>query len=756
MRPLLSLLALAWFLLAPLPAYAAGPAPAPAMAHQGVLDLRAHDFTAETPINLRGEWAFFWQQLLQPSDISAARLATHGAFMVAPGFWNEQRKDLPAHGYATYALTILLPESAATAPLLALKVANTSTAFRLWVDGRELFSNGQVGTSLDSERPYWRPNVISFVPQGPRITLVMQLSNYHYRKGGMWRPMALGLAPDMQKAWSEHDQFDMVLVGALLIIALGQLGLFALRPSDRSTLYFGLFCVVMVLRTAFVGDHLIEQRWPGFPFEWARKAEYLAVSLGPLILSYFFREIFRPQVNTRWMVQTFRVLMLTSAVATLAVLLLPVRWYNHLVDPMQLNLLACVLWSLVVTVRAARARDYRAHAVLLSAMVFVAAVVNDVLYARGLIATDYLAPLGFAFFLLVQTYLTARAYALSHLKTAQAESAQARGFGLLAKVQKNAGMGIWQWNPASDQVLWSETIYAIVGRALPAHSDAPLGFAGALPTSEASQTIHRDDLPAYSTFIRERVHSRSSGATHYRLVRQNGEIRHIYTEVNLEFDGQGTIAYLYGFVQDVTERQRVSDALQRLNAELEQQVSQRTEELTRMNTQLVAQNVQLEALSVTDRLTGLFNRLRLDQSLEDELQRYLRFDVPFALLLIDVDHFKTVNDAHGHAVGDQVLQQFAAILGGSTRAVDLVGRWGGEEFLVVCRETQETGAMALAEKLRQDVAAFAFPVVGQRTASFGVTSVCAGDTVARMMARADAALYRAKAAGRNRVEFERG
>jgi diguanylate cyclase (GGDEF)-like protein len=512
----------------------------------------------------------------------------------------------------------------------------------------------------------------------------------------------------------------------------------------------------MVLRTAFVGDHLIEQRWPGFPFEWARKAEYLAVSLGPMILCYFFREIFRTQVTSRWVARIFRTLMVMSAAMTLAVLLLSVRWYNHLVDAMQLNLLACMAWSLAVIVRAAWHRDHRALAVLLSATVFVAAVVNDVLYARGLIITDYVAPLGFAFFLLVQTYLTARDFALSHHKTDQAERAQARGFGLLANVQKNAGMGIWQWDPATDRVLWSATVYDIVGLPVPQHSDVPMGFAGALNGAEASRNVHREDLLAYLQVFTACLHSRQSGATHYRVLRQDGEIRHLYTEVHVELDAQGKLAYLYGFVQDVTEKKRVSDALALMNAELEGLVAQRTEELRHMNAQLVAQNAQLEALSVTDRLTGLFNRLRLDQSLEDELHRYLRFDVPFALLLIDVDHFKDVNDTHGHAVGDQVLQQFAAILGGSTRAVDLVGRWGGEEFLVICRETQETGAMALAEKLRQDVAAFAFPVVGQRTASFGVTSVCAGDTVARMMARADAALYRAKAAGRNRVELERG
>jgi diguanylate cyclase (GGDEF)-like protein len=197
----------------------------------------------------------------------------------------------------------------------------------------------------------------------------------------------------------------------------------------------------------------------------------------------------------------------------------------------------------------------------------------------------------------------------------------------------------------------------------------------------------------------------------------------------------------------------------RLYSGLEEKVQERTRQMLETNQRLEVRtaelrdtNKELERLSVTDRLTGLFNRLCLDRVLDDELNRSQRYASCFALVLLDIDHFKSVNDSYGHPVGDQVLVDVARLLGEGTREVDVVGRWGGEEFLIICPDTTFEGAMATAEKLRELVAGHTFAAVGNKTASFGVTAVCSNDTISAMMARADAALYRAKTGGRNRVE----
>ena len=120
---------------------------------------------------------------------------------------------------------------------------------------------------------------------------------------------------------------------------------------------------------------------------------------------------------------------------------------------------------------------------------------------------------------------------------------------------------------------------------------------------------------------------------------------------------------------------------------------------------------------------------------------------PVSVILLDLDHFKAVNDQHGHPVGDRVLVTIGELLKAGSRQTDEVGRWGGEEFLVVCRDTDVAGARALAQKLREHIAAHDFGVVGHRTASFGVAQLADGEDVAGLVARADVALYRAGARG---------
>ena len=169
---------------------------------------------------------------------------------------------------------------------------------------------------------------------------------------------------------------------------------------------------------------------------------------------------------------------------------------------------------------------------------------------------------------------------------------------------------------------------------------------------------------------------------------------------------------------------------------------------------LLQHNIRLEKLSTSDTLTGLYNRLRLDQVLKDEacVSERTHAPVSVSVILLDVDNFKAVNDGHGHKVGDQVLVAIAKILKEQSREVDVVGRWGGEEFLIVCRNTPLEGACVLAEKLRTAIATFVFPVVDNKTASLGVATMDDTRDIDALIGRADTALYRAKKLGRNRVE----
>jgi diguanylate cyclase (GGDEF)-like protein len=169
------------------------------------------------------------------------------------------------------------------------------------------------------------------------------------------------------------------------------------------------------------------------------------------------------------------------------------------------------------------------------------------------------------------------------------------------------------------------------------------------------------------------------------------------------------------------------------------------------NRKLSALNKELNRLSITDKLTGLFNRVKIDDMLDGEIHRAKRFGQTFGLILLDIDHYKMVNDTHGHQVGDQVLIDIAQILRTNIRQTDVVGRWGGEEFIIVCPQSDESGTFNLAENLRTKLASHHFQVVGHKTASFGVSTYRTDDTSKDIVGRADAALYHAKQLGRNQV-----
>lgn len=160
---------------------------------------------------------------------------------------------------------------------------------------------------------------------------------------------------------------------------------------------------------------------------------------------------------------------------------------------------------------------------------------------------------------------------------------------------------------------------------------------------------------------------------------------------------------------------------------------------------------KIEKMATTDALTGLYNRLELDNINRNELEKAKRYQHTFSVIMVDIDYFKSVNDTYGHQVGDTTLKAIASILQSSVRSVDSLGRWGGEEFLIICCDTDLDGALQLAEHIRVAIELYEFETIGHKSCSFGVSEYKEDDTQESMLKRADDALYRAKEEGRNRV-----
>jgi diguanylate cyclase (GGDEF)-like protein/PAS domain S-box-containing protein len=195
-----------------------------------------------------------------------------------------------------------------------------------------------------------------------------------------------------------------------------------------------------------------------------------------------------------------------------------------------------------------------------------------------------------------------------------------------------------------------------------------------------------------------------------------------------------------GVLIDVTDRVLAQQALTKAKEDAE--TSARA---------LAEANLELKRLATIDPLTGTHNRRALENAVQLELERMQRYGEPFSLLLLDIDHFKAINDRFGHQAGDRVLVELSRCVGDELRTVDVLSRWGGEEFAVLLPNTDIEQARQVAEKLRQQIATLSFPAVGRVTSSFGVAQCQPDETADELFRRADQALYAAKSAGRNRV-----
>ena len=202
----------------------------------------------------------------------------------------------------------------------------------------------------------------------------------------------------------------------------------------------------------------------------------------------------------------------------------------------------------------------------------------------------------------------------------------------------------------------------------------------------------------------------------------------------------GQLIEILGVTRDISESKRH-----------EAELLQARDETEAANRALQAANAELGRLATTDALTGAWNRRRLEQVAETEIAAARRYGQPLSLLTFDIDHFKSVNDRHGHQAGDLVLVELVRRVRPHLRAPDVLARWGGDEFVVMMPHSALADALRLAERVRELAAAEPFPPAGTVTTSIGVAQLHADESLDDWLERADHALYEAKSGGRNTV-----
>ncbi|WP_292953731.1 MULTISPECIES: transporter substrate-binding domain-containing protein [unclassified Neptuniibacter] len=335
-----------------------------------------------------------------------------------------------------------------------------------------------------------------------------------------------------------------------------------------------------------------------------------------------------------------------------------------------------------------------------------------------------------------------------------------KGYGLLNKFKQDyPSLNIIEVDNVADglRIVEEGRIFGLIGAIAPVghairkHRFLNLKIGGRLDEDWKLAVAIRNDSPELLSMFNK--------ATDYITEEEHSKVFQRWVSVKFEHDTNYDLIWklIFAAIIIITAITLWNWKLSRLNKKLKLEIGLRETAETQLqilNETLNSKNDELSILSTTDALTGLNNRLHIETLLEEELFRLQQFKQPLTILLLDVDLFKKINDQHGHLCGDSVLKQFAQIIVDNTRKTDKIGRWGGEEFMILLPETNAKMAYRLAEKLRTAIAAELFEEVDQVTASFGLAEATEDQSSRELIKKADSALYQAKDQGRNCVVGE--
>ncbi|MBF0352853.1 MAG: GAF domain-containing protein [SAR324 cluster bacterium] len=371
----------------------------PPRAINGVLDLSGWNFEKDGPVNLDGEWEFYWKKLLEEQNFEAEELPRKTGLITIPSVWNNGAMDgikLGPDGYATFKLEI---KNLAGDGVMALKIPEMGNAYQLWINQKKLASNGVVGTSKEAMIPLWLPQVVAFNVHATSHQLILHVSNYVHRHGGIKKSLILGENQQIQNIRERRVSLELFLFGSLLIMGLYHLGLDALRRKDPSALYFGFFCLLVAVRILTSGERLLVFYFEP-PWELTMKLDslgfYLAVPIFNLfIYSLFPGEFWKPFV---------KISLVLGGLFSLVVLLTPANIYTtYTLVPYQVIALIHMGYGFYVLGQAVFRKREGSLLFLLGCLILFFAMINDILYGRMMLHTGDWMPVAQFLFIFCQS-----------------------------------------------------------------------------------------------------------------------------------------------------------------------------------------------------------------------------------------------------------------------------------------------------------------------------------------------------------------
>lgn len=379
-------------------------------AKNGVLDLRDINFEEHNYIEMNGEWALYWNKFLKPEKVPD----NPSTFVSFPHMWKGSEMNnetLPGEGHATYTLKIKVNEESLSTQK-ALYVPLISNASKLWINGKLVSQIGEVGMSSKDERPTYNPQVIILDLDKPEFDLVLQVSNYSARNGGIWGEFLFGNAEELISMAEKRMLKEMFIIGGLTFFGFYHFVIYILRRKDRAALYFGILCLLIALRSLIVGEVILTDLLPNFSWEWHRKIEYWTISIAFPVFLLFLNATFLNYIK-KSILQMF---IFISLLYSLFVLFTPAKVFSYTINFYQLIMTAMMLYVLFELTKAWKRNVPGVKVLLISTVIFTGTALNDVLYYNEWIHTGDFISVGLYIFIFAQSIVLAIKYASSFQK----------------------------------------------------------------------------------------------------------------------------------------------------------------------------------------------------------------------------------------------------------------------------------------------------------------------------------------------------
>lgn len=681
----------------------------------GVADLSRHDFSNGATAVLDGRWRF----------VKGGReSASPGQAILVPGLWGDARalaQDQAPIGRGTYRLALRVPRDAGR---MALAVPWINGAYELRVNGVRIGGQGRVG---DAQTEVARSRAAVYpLPDSDsgEYDIALEVSNHVHAEGGLRGSVVLGRVGTLTSKAERSDILGWIILGAALVITAHYLMTFAVSRDVGYGLFAGL--------AASLGMYLFVDRGLHYRvFPWATEGPSLRIAylllsgLAPLTYGFLHRlfplEVTKPIVRG--------VLVVFGCFVAIVLGTEPLL-FTRLRDPLIASLVGSYFFAQWLILRAWRHRRDGAALVAVTFLIALGAATHETLLFFGAYQGPSLIGVALIVFSLgnasalgdsvqraQRSVLSlgedlARLNATLEDRIADRTHALAQSERRFRDVSEAVGEFIWETDARGVLVYLSGRVRDV------------LRFSAEDLIGRSFFSLMTEDVRADSAGLMDPNESPEGfRGTEIEVLDQNAGIVTLQVSGVPIYDDEGQIAGWRGAALDVTERKRAE--------------------------------ARLQELAKTDPLTGLANRRSFVEMVCEEIARCRRHDLPAAMLLLDIDHFKRVNDTYGHEAGDEVIQAVASSLRRFLRDEDVVGRYGGEEFAVFLPNTSSATAFRIGDRVR--VALAEEPIcVGTDELTITVSVGLAASTTdeldeRRLVREADQALYAAKRGGRNRT-----